>query len=118
MTHCDFSEVARAEASACGGPLFAVSAAFDPQVRNCNYVEQNTAVMSRAAVKERRNPVIRFGLRRGCSNGAVYRLSSASHSAYEVAVSYRRRAHNSIPSGSSEAIEAANLGIIFSHVGW
>ena len=46
-----------------------------------------------------------------------YRLSSANHSAYEVAVSYSRILCSSMPEGSSGSILEAKSASIISHVG-
>ena len=49
---------------------------------------------------------------------APQRLSSAYHSAKEVAVSWSRRAWSSTPAGSRRAMRAAKSASMFSHVGW
>ena len=51
-------------------------------------------------------------------NETPYRLSSANHSANEVAVSCRRSEYNSTPSGSRREMRRAKSPSIFSQVGW
>lgn len=54
----------------------------------------------------------------GTRHPAPQRLSSAYHSAKEVAVSWSRRAWSSTPAGSRRAMRAAKSASMFSHVGW
>ena len=50
--------------------------------------------------------------------GGNQRLSSANHSANEVAVSCRRSECSSTPRGRRRAMRAAKSPSMFSHVGW